>query len=120
LGADAKGEVWIQEGCYILELLNDPADPEVSVARARVEPGETTKWHHLVGTSERYLIQSGIGDAWVGEQPPRRVESGDVVLIPPMTRQRIHNPGPDDLVFLVICTPRFLPENYEEPPDQQD
>jgi hypothetical protein len=37
-----------------------------------------------------------------------------------MTRQRIHNPGPDDLVFLVICTPRFLPENYEEPPDQQD
>jgi mannose-6-phosphate isomerase-like protein (cupin superfamily) len=38
----------------------------------------------------------------------------DVVSIPAGVRQRISNTGIDDLVFLAICTPRFVKENYVE------
>jgi hypothetical protein len=42
-----KNEFYITEKCYITELSNTPDGPDVSIARARVEPGETTRWHCL-------------------------------------------------------------------------
>jgi mannose-6-phosphate isomerase-like protein (cupin superfamily) len=107
-------EYWFEEGCYILELLNDPADPDVSVARARVPAGTTTAWHFLHGTTERYVILSGSGEVGVGDDPPAAVGSFDVVVIPPGVRQRIRNTGAEDLVFLAICSPRFRSDNYRE------
>ncbi|MGQ0502036.1 MAG: cupin domain-containing protein, partial [Panacagrimonas sp.] len=50
----------------------------------------------------------------VGDLPPQDVAPGDVVRIPPLCRQRITNTGASDLVFLLVCTPRFLPEAYED------
>ena len=114
---DAGSEFWFHEGCHIIELLNDPAEPEVSIARARVEAGVTTRWHSLDGTRERYVILEGEGRVEVGDQPPTRVGPGDLVLIPAGVRQRIHNPGDDDLVFLAICTPRFRPACYRNAGD---
>lgn len=105
-------EYFFKEGCFIQELSNGLDDPEVSIARARVEPGKVTRWHFLRETTERYVIISGRGLVEVGDQPPAPVTIGDVVLIPPGVRQRIRNVGRDDLVFLAICSPRFLPENY--------
>ena len=101
------------EGCYITELSNSDADPALSIARARVEPGVTTAWHRLRDTTERYCILSGTGIVELGEQPPRSVAAGDVVIIAPQQWQRITNTGVDDLVFLAICTPRFEEKNYE-------
>jgi oxalate decarboxylase/phosphoglucose isomerase-like protein (cupin superfamily) len=40
-----------------------------------------------------------------------------VVLIPPGAAQRISNTGDDDLVFLAICTPRFVREAYRDVDD---
>lgn len=105
-------EYYFEEGCFINELSNEPYDAAVSIARARVEPGRTTRWHYLEGTTERYVIISGTGMVETGEQPSAPVSAGDVVLIQPGVRQRISNTGEDDLVFLAICSPRFLPENY--------
>lgn len=102
------------EGCYISELSNTTDDPAVSIAQARVEPGITTAWHQLKNTIERYVILSGTGLAEIGDAAPRSVNAGDVVHIAAMQRQRITNVGNDDLIFLAICTPRFLPENYQE------
>ena len=102
------------EGCYITELLNSKADPELSIARARVHPGVATSWHRLINTTERYCILSGAGVVEVGDSAPREVAPGDVVIIPPMERQRITNNGKEDLVFLAICTPRFNVKNYEQ------
>ena len=45
-----KKEFYTSEKCYITELSNTPDDPDVSIARARVEPGVTTRWHRLKGT----------------------------------------------------------------------
>ena len=112
-----KEEFYASEKCYITELSNTPDDPDVSIARARVEPGVTTRWHRLKGTSERYFIISGRGLVEIGEQPPQEVTTGDVVLIPPMCRQRITNTGAEDLVFLAICSPRFSQDVYEDVDD---
>lgn len=111
-------EVFIDEGCHILELANDENDPAMSIARARVEPGVTTAWHRVRATVERYVILDGSGRMEVGDLPPQEVQAGDVVLIPPSVRQRIANTGDGDLVFLAICTPRFKPENYEDVGDE--
>ena len=101
-----------EEGCYITELANSPEDPAVSVARARVKPGVTTSWHSLENTTERYVILSGEGLAYAGNQPACKMTSGDTLIIPPSCPQRIANTGKEDLVFLAVCTPRFRPENY--------
>src|SRR6478736_3891563 len=107
-------EFHTSEECYITELCNSPADGEASVARARVEPGVTTRWHRLRGIAERYVILEGQGRVEVGELPATDVGPGDVVFIPPGCRQRITQHGRGDLVFLAICSPRFLPAAYED------
>lgn len=107
-------EVHTPERCYITELANTPDDPAASIALARVVPGITTRWHRLVGTIERYVIIEGRGRVEVGELVPHEVVAGDVVIIPPLCRQRITNIGKQDLTFLAICTPRFEQRNYED------
>lgn len=114
IGLDESREYYFQEGCYILELLNSSADPDLSIARARVRAGETTRFHRLAGIVERYVIQEGKGMVEVGDLAPREVLPGDVVVIPPGCRQRVTSMGETDLVFLAVCTPRFTPDKYLE------
>jgi oxalate decarboxylase/phosphoglucose isomerase-like protein (cupin superfamily) len=37
-----------------------------------------------------------------------------VVIIPAGCRQRITNTGPNDLIFLALCSPRFDAACYQE------
>jgi mannose-6-phosphate isomerase-like protein (cupin superfamily) len=111
---DAGSEYYFAEGCFITELSNSADDPGVSIARARVAPGTTTRWHRLRGISERYVIVEGTGLVEIDSMPAQEVNAGDVVIIPPEVRQRIANTGSDDLVFLAICSPRFCQEMYED------
>jgi len=107
-------EVKTTEGCLILEISNDSEDEAVSISRARVEPGMTTKWHRVKSTVERYVIVSGKGRVEVEGLEPTDVRAGDVVRIPSDALQRITNTGRDDLIFYCVCSPRFRYENYEE------
>lgn len=107
-------EYFTVEQCHILELSNSQSDAAVSIARARVAPGVTTHWHRLVGIAERYVILEGSGSVEVGNRAAEMVGPGDVVLIPSECRQRIRNVGQCDLVFLAICTPRFVHSAYED------
>ena len=111
---DPDAEFYTDEKCFIIELSNTPDDPEVSIARARVAPGVTTRWHLVRKTAERYVILEGKGRVEVGSLAPQDVGPGDVVLIPPSCRQRITNIGQGDLIFLAICSPRFTNEAYED------
>jgi mannose-6-phosphate isomerase-like protein (cupin superfamily) len=110
---DAGREYSTEERCYINELLGQTDDPELSVARARVEPGVTTAWHALDGVVERYVILEGTGRVEVGDLEAREVGPGDLVYIPAATRQRITNTGASDLIFLCLCTPPFNAERYQ-------
>lgn len=107
----AKPEVYTDERCFIRELVNDAAWPEVSMARCRVEPGVTTQLHAL-DVHEWYVLEQGTGRVLVGDGPDRRVGPGDVVGIPAGTAQRIANEGDTDLVFLCVCAPRFRSAGY--------
>ncbi|MGC1952031.1 MAG: cupin domain-containing protein [Gammaproteobacteria bacterium] len=115
---DLSNEFYTPEHCYITELSNTPDDPDASIARARVAPGVTTRWHRLRGTAERYYIVEGRGRVEVGNLPAQEVNAGDVVLIPPMCPQRITNIDSEDLIFLAICTPRFSNDAYEDIEDK--
>ena len=114
LKANAGLEFYTAEQCHILEMSNTPRDPDCSIARARVEPGVTTRLHRLAAVTERYVILEGRGRADIGSLPPHDVGPGDAILIPPGCPQRIANIGATDLVFLAICTPRFTPDCYED------
>ena len=113
----ADKEYLTEERCYITELSNSEDDPDVSIARARVEPGITTRWHRLRGTIERYSIISGKGVMELDGQQPREVSTGDTVIIPSMCSQRITNIGNEDLLFLAICSPRFTETAYQDMED---
>jgi mannose-6-phosphate isomerase-like protein (cupin superfamily) len=104
-------EVWTDERCYITELLNSKLQPEVSIARTRVEPGVTTQLHQL-SVFEWYVIETGQGLMRVGDATPFAVGPGDTVAIPKHVAQQITNTGPEDLCFLCVCTPKFSQECY--------
>ncbi len=121
LPAASAVEFATEERCFIVELSNSERDEAVSIARARVRPGVTTRWHRLDGIAERYVILEGRGLVEVGDLAPVDVGPEDVVVIPAGCRQRIANCGTIDLVFLAICAPRFRAEAYVDidpaPPD---
>lgn len=100
------------ERCFILEIGNDPGDELVSIARARVLPGVTTRRHRLSGVSERYVIAAGTGRVEVEGLEAAVVTAGDVVRIPAGIGQRITNIGAEDLIFYCVCTPRYRPACY--------
>lgn len=114
LPVDESLEKLTEEQCSILELSNSADDEAVSIARARVAAGVTTRWHRLEGIAERYVILEGHGLVEIGKLPATAVGPGDIVRIPTGERQRIGNTGSQDLVFLAICTPRFRWEAYED------
>jgi mannose-6-phosphate isomerase-like protein (cupin superfamily) len=108
---DANREFFIEEECYINELSNSENDNETSIAKARVKPGVSTHWHKLEGITERYIIIEGEGTVEIGEIK-QKVGPYDAVIIPPNCRQRITNNGKNDLIFLIICSLRFISNAY--------
>ena len=111
---ETSREYYFEEGCHILELYNSPEDEQVSIARARVEPGNVTRRHALHATVERYLILAGTGEVEIDGVPAGSVGPGDLVLVPAAKDQRIRCTSGSDLVFYAICTPRFRPECYTD------
>jgi len=111
---DPQREYYFREGCYINELSNSELDAGLSIAHVRVNAGDTTRWHHLTDRVERYVILEGSGEVEIGDLGPRAVSAGDVVLIPAGCPQRIRNTGKAALLFLALCTPRFIPASYRE------
>ncbi len=114
---DLANEFYIDEGCFIVKISNSEDDPELSIARARVNVGVTTKLHKLKNIVERYVIIEGDGAVKIGNLASQKVHVGDVVIIPPSCPQSITNIGSRDLIFLVICTPRFAEGQYQEIPE---
>jgi mannose-6-phosphate isomerase-like protein (cupin superfamily) len=110
---DEAAEFATPELCRILESWNVEVDPAVSIARARVAPGVTTKLHRLAGVIERYVIVEGEGRVAIGAEIRERVGPGDIAIVPAGVTQQITNTGSGDLVFYCVCTPRFTQECYE-------
>ena len=104
-------EYYFKEGCYIQEWQNSADQPGMSIARVRVLRKTATRLHALRNTTERYVILSGEAEVTV-DAKSWTVGVGDVVNIAPNQTQKIENRTNQDLVFLAVCTPRFVIENY--------
>jgi mannose-6-phosphate isomerase-like protein (cupin superfamily) len=111
MGGKAKPEIYTGERCYITEIVNEPAWPEFSIARCRVEPGATTQLH-TVTVHEIYVIERGSGRMHLGNTPSFDVRAGDTVTIPKNVTQSISNTGSEDLVFCCVCAPKFSQDCY--------
>jgi len=111
--ANSLKEFYLHERCFITEILNSEKHPDVSISKARVEPGITTELHRLKDTDEKYYILSGEGEMQINGKISGNVKSGDLVLIPKNVSQCITNTGTVDLIILCVCTPRFEMQNYE-------
>jgi mannose-6-phosphate isomerase-like protein (cupin superfamily) len=107
-----QSEFYTSERCFITEILNAGDMPNVSLARARVEPQVTTQ-RHALPVDEIYYILEGTGMMEVGAAAASEVNKGDAVYIKAGQAQRITNTGDSDLVFLCICSPRFTPDGYQ-------
>ncbi len=101
-----------EERCHIREILNSAADPKVSIAQARIEPGVTTAWHAVLNTEERFIVRAGSGEVEIGDAVAEPIAAGDTVLIPAGMKQRVRNNGNHDLILDCVCTPRFEWQNY--------
>lgn len=104
-------EIATRERLYITEFLNDPSLPDVSVARARVEPGVTTE-RHALSVLEWYVVESGSGLLRLGGRDAFTIGPGDAVEIAAGRAQQVTNTGDADLLFLCVCVPRFTPDTY--------
>lgn len=77
-----------------------------SVAHAIVPVGEKSLPHVLERSAELYYILSGNGEMHV-EHERSPVRAGQIVMIPPGSRQCIRNTGTEDLTFLCIVAPKW-------------
>jgi mannose-6-phosphate isomerase-like protein (cupin superfamily) len=107
--ASSLNETETPERCSIAE---NYSCNQVSLARATVKPGITTRAHHLKSVDEMYLITSGKGRIDVGNSKSVVVGVGDTIVFPAGASEKITNIGKADLVFYCICTPKFTSECY--------
>jgi mannose-6-phosphate isomerase-like protein (cupin superfamily) len=95
------------DGSEVRELARPPGEARnQSLAEARVSPGsETTE--HLHRTSEEiYYFIAGAGRMRLGDDEAP-VRAGETVVIPPGTRHKLWNQGPEELLLLCCCSPPY-------------
>jgi mannose-6-phosphate isomerase-like protein (cupin superfamily) len=97
-----------KDGSEIRELLahRNSAIRNQSLAEARLPAGGSTREHYHAQAEEIYLITHGTGRMRI-EGEIREVRPGDAIAIPPGTRHKLWNIGPDTLRLLCCCAPGY-------------
>ena len=102
------GEFIAGDETILREFLHpDKMDIELrySLAHATLKPGKVSTAHALK-TSEVYYILEGEGIMSINDET-EKVHPGQVIYIPPNSRQFISNCGKVDLKFLCIVDPAW-------------
>lgn len=100
------------DGSSIRELAGVPSGNAVnqSLAEATVPPGGETVEHYHRRSEEIYYFTAGAGRMRLGDEEAE-VRAGDMVVIPPGTRHKLWNTGPEPLVLLCCCAPPYSHED---------
>jgi mannose-6-phosphate isomerase-like protein (cupin superfamily) len=111
----ASAEPYVtRDGSTIRELLHPDlhGNSALSLAEARIGPGNSTLLHQHNQSEEIYHVTGGEGVMTLGDKRfPIKV--GDSVCIPPGTPHRVKNTGADELVILCCCAPAYRHEDTE-------
>ena len=82
-----------------------------SLAHAVLEPGNSSRPHRLK-SSEIYFVLSGEAEMHI-DSDAAPIRSGEAVVIPAGSVQRIRNTGGVPFVFLCIVDPAWRPEDED-------
>jgi mannose-6-phosphate isomerase-like protein (cupin superfamily) len=111
-GLVGPGEPYMtRDGSQIEELVhpNRGGPPNLSVARAVIEPGQATHCHYHAESDEVYYVLSGKGVAMVGGKW-EVVEAGVCVSVPARAEHRVRCDGDGPLVILCLSVPPYTHE----------
>lgn len=78
----------------------------ISAAFVAVDPGKTSPLHHHEQTEEIYMVTSGTGVMYLGDER-REVTAGDCISISTGIVHAIGNPGPEVLEMWVATSPPY-------------
>jgi mannose-6-phosphate isomerase-like protein (cupin superfamily) len=115
---DTTGDPLVTEtGEIISELIgaagNDLEVPNHSLARIVIPPGKSSALHYHKISQETYFVLQGKGELQVGDESVT-VSAGQACYIPAGLTHKISNQSQEDLVFLAVCVPAWLPEDSFE------
>jgi mannose-6-phosphate isomerase-like protein (cupin superfamily)/ketosteroid isomerase-like protein len=101
-----------KDGSEIRELAGIPTGNATnqSLAEATVPPGGDTEEHYHRASEEIYFFTAGQGRLRLGDDESE-VAAGDTVVIPPGTRHKLWNTGPEPLKLLCCCAPPYSHED---------
>jgi mannose-6-phosphate isomerase-like protein (cupin superfamily) len=102
-------------GEIISELIGNASgdQPNHSLAYIVIPPGKSSAPHLHQQSQESYFILAGEGQMHV-DQHEFIITPGQVCYIEPGETHQISNQGVNDLVFLAICVPPWVPEDTFE------
>jgi len=100
--------------CELLHPKNEEGGLKIdySIAHAILKAGESSLVHKLKNSAEVYYILDGEGIMYIDDES-EEVKSGQVIYIPPNSKQHIENTGKGELKFLAIVYPMWNEENEE-------
>jgi mannose-6-phosphate isomerase-like protein (cupin superfamily) len=84
-----------------------------SLAHIVIAPGGASSRHYHKVTEETYYILRGAASMMIDGQP-FALGPGDTCLIQPGEVHQIGNPGRDELEFLAVCAPAWVPDDSFE------
>jgi mannose-6-phosphate isomerase-like protein (cupin superfamily) len=101
-------------GEVIYELIGAPeasgGAQKHSVAAVVIPPGKSSERHYHLVAEETYFMLRGTARMIVDAQE-FRLEAGEACLIEPGEQHQIWNTGGDDLEFIAVCAPPWVPED---------
>ncbi len=99
-------------GEIVYELIgsanNDGTRPNHSLARIVIPPGKSSTNHHHRVSEETYYILEGEGQMQVNGKD-FTLKSGQTCFLSAGDIHQIENRGAEDLVFLAVCVPAWVP-----------
>lgn len=101
-------------GELIFELVGAASDAggtkRHSLAIVVIPPGKSSARHYHLVSDETYFILQGTARMAVDDSE-FRLEHGQACLIRPPERHQIWNAGDEDLEFIAVCAPAWVPED---------
>ena len=114
---EIKNALTTPQGEIIFELIGKQelsgGTSKHSLAQITILPGYSSALHYHKNSEETYYILKGEG--WMRiDQREISLQPGQACLIEPGEQHQIINQGKNDLEFLAICAPAWVPEDSFE------
>lgn len=102
-----------ESGMLIYELVGRTLEQSThrhSIAEVVIPPGKSSRRHYHPQAEKSYYVIQGTGLLEI-DDASSTISSGDAVLIPAQSANKVFNRGDEDLVIIVVCVPAWEPSD---------